>query len=172
MADIAPSSSRREWFRWVALAVVLVLLGVGFWALRRAGQSPGATVTPGQTVSAVLPGVGGGDPGIWELADPASVTSASTSIAILVTRLGCASGRTGTVLVPVYALTETAVILRTDVAMMSSRGAQTCPGNDQVPITVVLPEPIGNRSLVDGACSQPPAASTSSCFDKGVRRPR
>ncbi len=96
------------------------------------------------------------------------MTSASTSIAILVSRLGCASGKTGTVLVPVYALTATAVILRTDVAVISSGEAQTCPGNDQVPITVVLPEPIGNRSLVDGACGQPPASTTSSCLDKGV----
>lgn len=172
MADTELWLTGRGWLRWVALAAVISLVVAGVWALRRAatGEYPGGTVTPGQTVTAVPPGVGGGDPGVWVLADPASVSSASTSIAILVSRLECAGGRTGTVLIPVYALTETAVILRTDVAAIASDGAQTCPGNDQVPITVVLPEPIGNRSLIDGACSQPPASTMSFCLDKGVRR--
>lgn len=168
------------------LAVVLaVVVGTGVWAVTRTVSGTTAapatsastsvqptdqgSVAPRSTVRA-LPSGAGGAPGTWVLADPGSVTSASTTIAILVTRFSCSGGVTGTVLTPAYELTDAAVILRTDVAPLPSTGAYTCQGNDQVPITVVLPEPIGTRALVDWVCSQKAGASTSFCFDKGVRR--
>ena len=98
------------------------------------------------------------------------MTAESTSIGIRVTRLGCSGGRTGSVLTPVYGLTATEVVLRTDVGAIPAMGASTCPGNDGVPITVVLPEAIGHRALVDWVCRQGSAASTSFCLDQGIRR--
>ena len=34
-------------------------------------------------------------------------------------------------------------------------GAYTCPSNLRKRTTVVLPEPLGNRRLLDGSCYQP-----------------
>lgn len=46
----------------------------------------------------------------------------------------------------------------------------SCPDNDEVPYEVVLPEPLGDRSLVDGQCESHAAASrTPSCEPDGVR---
>lgn len=172
-AEIPSLATSRARIRWIALAAVVVLvIAVGTWAMTRSGgvhsAPPAATVTPGETVKAV-PGPVSGDYAFWALADPEAVTAGSTSIAILVTRLGCSGGRTGTVLTPVYGLSDTEVVLRTDVGVLPAT-AYTCPGNDGVPITVVLPEAIGHRALVDWVCRQQSAASTSFCFDQGIRR--
>ena len=187
-ADIASRARRRAGTRWTVVALALaVVVGGGVWVVTRPAPgipaAPSSTISaapvtprdpgsvaPGQTVSAVPVTVGGAI-GTWALAEPGMVTSSSTSIAILVERLSCANGVTGTVLTPVYELTDTAIILRTDVGPLPSAGTYTCPGNDAVPMTVVLPEPIGTRQLVDWACLREPAASTSLCFDHGVRRP-
>jgi hypothetical protein len=84
--------------------------------------------------------------------------------------IACSGGRTGTVLTPVYGLSDTEVVLRTDVGVLPATGAHSCPGSDGVPITVLLPEAIGDRALVDWVCRQQSAASTSVCFDHGIRR--
>ena len=187
--EITSRARRRAATRWTALAAVVALVvGVGVWGLTRgrseipaapatsvsarpAVPSDPGSMTPGQTVKAV-PATVGGAVGTWVLAEPAAVTATSTSIRILVERGSCSGGVTGTVLTPVYELTATEVIIRTDVAPLPSAGVYTCPGNNAVPLTVVLPEPIGDRALVDWACLREPASSTSDCFDKGVRRPR
>lgn len=186
-AEIATRARRRAGTRWTVIAAVLVLVvGSGVWAATRSvsgmpsgpstsvsavptpPRDPGS-VAPGQTVKAV-PATVGGAMGVWVLAEPGEVTAASTSIAIVVERLSCSGGITGTVLTPAYELTDTAVILRTDLAPLPE-GVYTCQGNGGVLITVVLPEPIGNRALVDWACLREPASSTRFCFDHGVRRP-
>ena len=92
-AAIPSLTTSRAPIRWVAWAAAVVLvIGVGIWAMTRRGgvfsSAPAASVTPGETVKA-LPGPASGDFGFWVLADPAAVTAGSTSIAILVTRLGC-----------------------------------------------------------------------------------
>lgn len=48
-------------------------------------------------------------------------------------------------------------------------GPHDCPGNDAVPFEVDLAAPIGERELVDGACLEGEAATTTPCADGEVR---
>jgi hypothetical protein len=106
--------------------------------------------------------------GLWELADPSSVTSESTTLDLGVTRLECASGVTGDVLEPQVTYEDDRILIRTDVAPLGLEAAD-CQGNDVVPIVIELAEPVGDRDLVDAACSDDRAAATVFCEDDGVR---
>ncbi|QTV79195.1 hypothetical protein [Microbacterium sp. NIBRBAC000506063] len=109
-----------------------------------------------------------GDIATWELRDAASVTASTTELEVLVTRLGCANGETGDVHVPQVSYENDRVIVRIDVEPLPS-GAYNCQGNDAVPVTVSLSEPLGDRLLVDGACAEADAAITVFCGHDGVR---
>jgi hypothetical protein len=106
--------------------------------------------------------------GIWELSDIDAVDAASERLDVEVTRLECSGGVTGEVLEPVVTLEADRILIRTDVAPLPD-GAYTCQGNDRVPVTIELGEPIGDRELVDAACLDEAAASTGFCQDDGVR---
>lgn len=110
-----------------------------------------------------------GDVGAWVLLNADQVTSASTEITIGVTRLACNGGVTGEVLEPVAEYTASHVIIRADVAVIDHSIPATCQGNDEVPVTVQLAEPIGNRPLVDAACLAGEAVTTSFCASGPVR---
>lgn len=117
-----------------------------------------ATVPPQQGASAT-----------WVLAEPGEVDSSSTSVAIKVTRLECAGGRTGAVLPPVASLGSRDIVVRADVEPLPGNVARRCPGNDSVTVTVALAEPIGDRSLIDAACLEGEAVRTSVCAAGAVR---
>lgn len=106
--------------------------------------------------------------GTWVLADPKQVTSRTTSLVLRVTRLECSGGKTGDLLEPVVSWGDNEIIIRTDAAPLGG-GFHTCPDNDAVEATVTLPEPIGDRSLVDAACLQGDAVRTSFCVEGAVR---
>jgi hypothetical protein len=106
--------------------------------------------------------------GIWELSDIDAVDATTERIDVEVTRLECSGGVTGEVLEPVVTLEADRILIRTDVAPLPD-GAYTCQGNDRVPVTIELGEPIGDRELVDAACLDEAAASTGFCQDDGVR---
>jgi hypothetical protein len=109
-----------------------------------------------------------GDPATWRL-DPAyPVSQSTTSLHVLVSRLGCNSGATGVVNAPNLSVGTNDV--RITFRVEHSDGGR-CPGNDAVPYTVDLPFPIGGRLVYDGACAEgQPAATTALCDDdKGVR---
>jgi hypothetical protein len=107
-----------------------------------------------------------GDPATWTITDGA-ITSETQQFEALVTRLGCAGGVTGEVLEPDISLGADDVTI--EFAVDSISGDQSCPDNDQVAVNIDLGEPIGDRSLVDGACSIREAATTLFCTDEGVR---
>lgn len=108
-----------------------------------------------------------GDPATWELRQ--DVTATSRSLDIGVTRLDCASGVTGEVLDPRVTYETERIVVEVDVAPIGD-GAQDCQGNDVVPVTLELEEEVGERQLVDGACLDGEAATTSSC-ESEVRWP-
>jgi hypothetical protein len=103
-----------------------------------------------------------GDPTTWRV-DGNEVTSASTSVTVLATRIACNDGVTGELLEPQVRYTMTAVVITVDAE--PSPGMHTCPGNDVVPVTVELGSPIGDRTLVDGWCADP--TSTTPCEGDG-----
>jgi hypothetical protein len=98
------------------------------------------------------------------LPEDANVTAETTSFTIEVTRLACASGVTGEVLEPAVEVKDTEVVIVARVARQDD-GMYTCPSNDWVPITVNLPEPIGQRQLVDGECELGESGYVSDCED-------
>ena len=108
-----------------------------------------------------------GDPATWELRQ--DVTETNESLDIGVTRLGCASGVTGEVLEPRVTYEAERIVVEVDVALIGD-GAHNCQGNDVVPVTVPLDEPVGQRQIVDGACLDGEAATTLFC-ESEVRWP-
>jgi hypothetical protein len=81
--------------------------------------------------------------------DPAFPTPGqdATEIHVLVEEMNCsgASSPEGRLLPPV--VTYTANRLTVAVTVRPVGGPATCPGNPRLPVTVVLPEPIGDRTL-------------------------
>jgi hypothetical protein len=55
------------------------------------------------------------------------------------------------------------VIIRIDAEPLDLEAAN-CLGNNAVPVTVALSEPIGERALVDGGCAGADAADTAPCL--------
>jgi hypothetical protein len=120
------------------------------------------------TVTATVPPQRG-DAAVWQLADPDEVDATSTRLTLSVTRLGCADGRTGTLLAPVASVGTDDIVIRVDAEPLAE-GMYTCPDNDTVTVTLTLPEPVGQRALVDAACLVGEAVRTSECRDGAVRR--
>ena len=141
--------------RHCARSRVLLAAGGALFLLGACGSSPG----PGGDAS--------GDTATWELIG--DVTADSRTLEIGVTRLGCAGGVTGEVLVPEVTYEEDRIVVEVDVAPIGD-GAQDCQGNDVVPVTVALDDTVGQRQLVDGACLEGEAATTSFC-ESEVRWP-
>jgi hypothetical protein len=139
----------------VSLAVGLVLAG--------------ALVGCQQDVDNEAPVVEDGATATWELVEPTRLDENSTAINIAVTRLGCAGGITGETLPPEITYEPERVIVRVDVEAPDGRD-DSCPGNDAVPLTVQLAEPIGSRLLIDGGCLRPDGGESIRC-SQDVRWP-
>lgn len=153
-----------------AVSVAIAVLAGVLLSMDRGDRHQVVAGPPPDTDTTAVPSVPEpGDAAVWEV-DPADRASLSrvTSFTALVTRLGCSSGVTGRVLRPGVVVTDTEVVVTFTVAANPVGGE--CPGNDQVPYEVVVGEPIGDRVLVDGACLEDDAGSTSFCEDGGIRR--
>jgi hypothetical protein len=118
--------------------------------------SPAAAVAPSETPMPT------GAPATWQLIDGSTVTPDSTVLEVQVTRLDCANGVTGELLSPVVTYEPAQVTIRVD-AKPNGLQAANCQGNDAVPLTVTLSEPIGQRTLIDGACISTEAQRTVEC---------
>jgi hypothetical protein len=86
-------------------------------------------------------------------------TASSTSIRGFVVEEACASGRSpeGRVEGPLVDLSETAVTVIFGVRHLP--GGQDCQGNPALPVTFQLPEPLAERTLLDGNAVPPRDAS-------------
>jgi hypothetical protein len=89
----------------------------------------------------------------------ASAPGASNVVRLLVDDVGCSSGQGagGRVLAPRVWLARDAVTLT--VHVRPAKGVQTCPGAPPTPVDVVLPEPLGGRSVLDGGAVVPAAVT-------------
>jgi hypothetical protein len=96
----------------------------------------------------------------WWL-DPAAAPPTAASVAIhgLVQETACASGRSpeGRIQGPLIELTVTAVTVTFGVRHLP--GGQDCQGNPAFPVTFELPDPLGERPLLDGSKVPPRDAS-------------
>ncbi len=136
-------------------------------------QLPEAVPDAGSTATPTIPNLTApipakvGDPATWTLAEPERVNPETTSFTLNVTRLGCAGGKTGAVLEPTFSTSDTQIIIRANVKSIT--GGARCPGNDSVPVTVTLNEPIGSRVLLDASCLEGDAIGTQPCAGGAVR---
>lgn len=82
--------------------------------------------------------------------DPAALPQPSDrSIQLLVLENSCAGGKQaiGRIRVPVLEVTPDEV--RVAIGVATQEGAHTCPGHPPTPYTLELPEPLGDRPLMD-----------------------
>lgn len=90
-----------------------------------------------------------------------------TEIPVLVTERACNSGHDarGRIVEPRIVLTDEAVTVV--FAVRPREGDQDCPSNPGTPHLLVLPEPIGDRTLLDGS-EIPPRDATACAADAGL----
>jgi hypothetical protein len=99
-------------------------------------------------------------PAAWWV-DPAAPAPApdTTTVPALIRERACASGRSpeGRVIAPTVFSSADAVLV--SVFVRQPAGAQDCPGNPAFPLVITLPEPLGDRRLLDGS-EVPPRDAT------------
>lgn len=104
----------------------------------------------------------------WALIDPAVVNASSTSLELGVMGLACASGKTGDVTATHVELVDGQIAI--GIALEPQEGEeQTCEGNETVPYTLELGEPVGDRVLIDASCLDGAAQQAPNCSDGGIR---
>jgi hypothetical protein len=83
----------------------------------------------------------------------------AVEVAILVRETACASGQSpeGRILAPTVVVSPDAVTVA--IGIVHRPGGQDCPGNPAHPMLLILPEPLGNRLLLDGGKYPPPPVS-------------
>ncbi len=92
-----------------------------------------------------------GDAAIWSLERDIRLSASTTDFTAIIQRLDCNSDLTGTVLEPSVEYDDAQVTV-VFVVEQAPQGAADCQANEEVPYSVVLSEPLGERELVDGAC--------------------
>ena len=95
-------------------------------------------------------------PARWAPASDADLSAEATSIDVLVNEVGCASGEPadGRIATPEISYSDDAVVVT--IRVVPRPGPQTCPSNPDTEYTLELDEPLGERTLLDGA-HDPPA---------------
>ena len=156
------------------LTVAVVAFAMSGCALAETPGPAAATPAPAPPApSSLSPSPVAGAPGdaaTWVVVDPAAIGTGTTEVRIAATRLGCSSGKTGELRGPRVSYGADEVVIEVDAEPLGA-GAFECPGNDAVEVVVALTEPLGDRSLVDGACLEGEAVSTAACADGPVRWP-
>ena len=127
------------------LAVVGFSAHQGAWTLALSGECSPEVALPD--------GVSRAD---WRL-DPGfpRPDASDRQIHVLLTERACASGEPpkGRVEPPIVVPTERAIVV--SIRVRSRPGAQFCPGNPEFALAVDLPEPLGQRLLLDGGVYPP-----------------
>lgn len=105
---------------------------------------------------------------IWDLAPDQTLDADATTFTVGVTRVGCNSGETGTVNDPDITIEDDRIVIAFTVSPGEPRSAD-CQGNPAVPYDVELPEPLGDRELVDPQCEATSISDGDACTDDGIR---
>lgn len=99
----------------------------------------------------------------FRVAPHEELSAETREVDVLVTELACNSGQDarGRVVRPAVILAEDTVTVV--FAVVPRGGAQECPSNPETPVLLELPEPLGERRLLDG--SSVPARDATTCPD-------
>lgn len=138
-----------------AFADVTLELVDGAWRMHGFGQC--------RPVADVGPGLGLAE---FRVADHETLGPETIELDVLVTERACNSGADarGRIVEPAIIPSADAVVVVFGVVPRG--GIQACPSNPETPARLVLPEPLGDRALLDGS-SVPPRDATT-CPDIGV----
>lgn len=100
----------------------------------------------------------------WLDPDRPAPTPESTEVSILVVETACASGNSpeGRILAPTILVGAEAIAVA--IGIVQRPGGQDCPGNPPHAMQLVLPEPLGDRSLLDASVYPPRPVTT---YDAG-----
>lgn len=110
-----------------------------------------------------------GDEAVWYVASLDGVSPHSRGLDVVVSRTGCSGGLQGTPEKPVIDVGATTIVVTFRISPHVT-GADTCEGTAGVPYHVRLPQPLGERRLVDGECHRGSEANaTAFCSPDGVR---
>lgn len=90
------------------------------------------------------------EPAVWEVLPDVDIAESALSIPILVTELACSGGATpiGRILPPQVEYRPSQIVVSIDI--VPKEGFQDCVGNAPTPMLILLSEPLGSRTLVDG----------------------
>jgi hypothetical protein len=130
------------------LAIVALVGRDGQWRLHGSGRC--------ELVPEIRPGL---DLAMFRVAPGEELTPESTNIEVLVTELGCNSGEDARGRIRVEHIVPGADSVTVVLVTVPRGGAQECPDNPETPFLLVLPEPLGDRVLLDGY-SIPPRDAT------------
>ena len=136
--------------RGPGLAILTVVLRDGQWTLDRSGRCE------------LLPEMRAGlDLAKFRVAADQQLGPDTTEVEILVTELGCSSGQDAQGRIVVDRILPSDDSLIVVMATVPRDGEQECPDNPETPFLLELPEPLGNRSLLDG--SEIPPRDATAC---------
>jgi hypothetical protein len=138
-----------------AFADVTLELVDGSWRMRGFGQC--------RPVADVGPGLGLAE---FRVAGHERLIPETTELDVLVTERACNSGEDARGRIVEPAIIPTAEAIVVVFGVIPRGGNHTCPSNPETPTRLVLPEPLGDRLLLDGSAVPPRDATT--CPDIGV----
>ena len=95
-------------------------------------------------------------PATWALDPDEAIGPGTTEFTAWVTEQGCASGQSsaGRIVGPDIQTSTDAVVITFRVRPLSDN-VVTCPGHPPAPVSVELPQPLGDRRLLDGGREPP-----------------
>jgi hypothetical protein len=120
------------------------------------------------TLPDLVPGYPDRDAATWALDPDDPPDPADEVVTVLVTRAECTDGAAGPLLEPEVEDMGDAVRIR----ISAGPGDGPCPTDEPVPVEVALGAPLGERSLVDGACMDDSYGLVEACEGGWSRWPR
>jgi hypothetical protein len=111
-------------------------------------------------------------PATWTFDRDADIGPDTTQFAAWVTEINCASGESsaGRILGPDIHLPPESIVVTFTISRLG--GVQSCQSNPPTAVTVSLPEPLGDRLLLDGGREPPaePPICAGTCNSGAVAR--
>jgi hypothetical protein len=150
--DVVLFVARGEHAQW---SMVKVQLRDGVWGFDASGQ---CRLQPELPVGVGL--------AVFRLAAPGEVEPGATTVDLLVTETVCNSGEDARGRVRVLDIAPADETVTVVLGVVPRPGGHECPSNPETPFTLQLPEPLGDRVLLDG--SSVPARDATSCPDLAV----
>jgi hypothetical protein len=122
------------------------------WSMVKVERRDGVWSTDGYGACNLQPDVPDGmNLAVFRLSPDAELMPETTEVDLLVTELACNSGQDARGRIRVLDLVPAADTVTVIIAVVPRPGGHDCPGNPATPFTLSLPEPLGDRVILDGS---------------------